>query len=507
MKTCYRQILLSWVVSAVIVISGVKPAPAQNALPQSIAELKHILTGFAAFSSSTQKSDSLNALLDRLKAKTQIPFTTKDSVLFLVRASSGTVQIFGDHCGWSNETGVPFSAVKFPGLDVYTLALKLPSHAKSDYKVVLGSSWILDPLNSRQQWGGFGPNSTFWMPDYEVTTEMNPRSGIQKGSVTTNIRYNSTLLGYAVNYRVYTPPGYTNGSGHPVIYFTDGHEYADQNLGAVPTIIDNLVADGKIPPVMAVFIDPRNPSTGANRRNSELIKNAAFSDFIATELVPFIDRNYKTAAVRTGRAIGGTSLGGFHSAWISARHPGVFGNVLIHSPAFHVDRTIIETWRTGSFPVKTFLSYGTLFDGTADARTFRDMLASSSYDFRSIERAEGHSWGQWRTLIDEPMVYFFSNFSTQTELHPEFPELTIKAYPNPFNPAVNLSVFSETPVKASWNISDLTGRIILNSGIETFVITGITDSRIDMSGYASGVYIFNLVTEMGVFSRKLALVR
>lgn len=483
--------------------------PLHSQTPATMPALRAEFSRIAGYPAGAVRNDSLTAFLNRLQAAQQIPFTTNDSVTFVVRASSGNVQIFGDHTAWGTSSGVPFNAAKHPLLDIYTLTIGLPSDAKSDYKVVLGNNWILDPLNQRQQWGGFGPNSTFWMPQYRVTTEMNPRQGVPKGSLSNPIRVTSSRLGYTLQYRVYTPPGYAALSNLPVVYFTDGHEYADQNLGAVPTIIDNGIADGLFPPLMAVFIDPRNPDNlSQNRRQQELVRNASYSDFIALDLIPTIDAAFKTDPKPEKRAIAGTSLGGFHAAWFAARHPDKVGNVLIHSPALWVDVSIIETWRNGKFPVKTFLSYGTLFDGTENARSFRNMLESSAYRYQSIERSEGHSWGQWRTLIDEPLQFFFGENATQNRIErPAKFEIELQAHPNPFNPATTVTISSRVAGTAYWKILDVSGRTILQR-TPVSITPGKQHIVLNMTGKASGVYLFVIESpDWGILTQKLTLLQ
>ena len=56
-------------------------------------------------------------------------------------------------------------------------------------------------------------------------------------------------------------------------------------------------------------------------------KNPAYryETFVSSELVKYIDRNYKTIADRKGRAITGLSMGGHGAMWLGIRHKDVFG--------------------------------------------------------------------------------------------------------------------------------------------------------------------------------------
>lgn len=490
-------------------LAGFFPVSAQ--VPASTAALRAEFARIAAYSGSSARTDSLTALINRLKAAGKIPFGAGDSALFIYRGNVTGAQVNGDHNSWGSVSAneVPRTAIKWNNLDLFILGLKLPPNARTDYKWVLnGSSWVLDPLNPRQQWGGFGPNSTFWMPEYTVETETEPRSGIPKGTLSANIRINSTQLGYAVNYRVYTPPGYTSLADLPSVYFTDGHEYADANLGAAPIVMDNGVANGEFPPIIAVFIDPRNPDNlNQNRRQSELVKNTQFSDFVALELIPAVDAAYKTAKSPEKRAIAGTSLGGFHSAWFAARHAEHVKNALIHSPAFWVDLSVFDGWNGSQrLPVRVFLSYGTLYDGTDNARNFRDILSSKGYDFRAVERSEGHSWGQWRTLINEPLHFFFGEPATYAYEETIPAGFTVTAFPNPFNPSVTIQIQSSSAAYLRWSVTDLTGKMV-HTGIIQNMVPGATLIKPDFSGLASGVYLFKAEQSGRTVQRKLTLIR
>ena len=89
-----------------------------------------------------------------------------------------------------------------------------------------------------------------------------------------------------MNYSAYTPFGYDDMQNLPVIYVTDGQEYARDDLGSMVIVLDNLIADGAIEPLIAVFIDPRDPETGRNRRESEFLANEAYDRFLMGEYEP-----------------------------------------------------------------------------------------------------------------------------------------------------------------------------------------------------------------------------
>src|SRR5687768_5390107 len=81
------------------------------------------------------------------------------------------------------------------------------------------------------------------------------RDGIERGKLET-IEYDSTTVGIKRKARVYTPPGYTTYRKHPVLYLLHGIG-GDENEwgrgGSPDVILDNLIADKKAVPMIAVM--------------------------------------------------------------------------------------------------------------------------------------------------------------------------------------------------------------------------------------------------------------
>ena len=96
----------------------------------------------------------------------------------------------------------------------------------------------------------------------------------------------------------------------------------------MPTLLDNLIHAGEIPPIIAVMIDPVE-------RQREYRINDEYRDFLCAEFVPMIDQRYHTAANREGRGVMGASLGGLISSYAAFSQPQIFSKVGGQSSAFH----------------------------------------------------------------------------------------------------------------------------------------------------------------------------
>ena len=128
------------------------------------------------------------------------------------------------------------------------------------------------------------------------------------GTVTDDIRITSDVLGYDLQYRIYLPEGYDSRADHPVIFLTDGQNYIRR--GDMPRILNRLISDGKIEPVIAVFVDARDPDNlELNRRRTQFFCNVDYLQFYTDELIPTLEKNYPVVENREGRTIMGLSFG------------------------------------------------------------------------------------------------------------------------------------------------------------------------------------------------------
>lgn len=338
-----------------------------------------------------------------------------------------------------------------------------PEDARLDYKFVRnGSQWILDPGNPLRQRGGFGDNSEIRMPAYVPSPWVDRMSSRPNGSYSSARTLASTNLGYTVTYRVYTPPGYESGAldNLPVIYVTDGHEYADDQTGSMRIVLDNLIAEDAIEPVVAVFIDPR--VGGSNRRASQYVENPDFAAFVADELVPVIDGAYRTRATAGSRAILGTSLGGLNAAYFGAVRPEVFGLLAVQSPAFHAGSDIYGLYRDHpKRDLRVHITWGTINDVGSAGQNMADILTERGYDLQTVVLNEGHSWGAWRALLDDALIYFWGQVSSVNvaRRHPAAVDFRLgEPYPNPARHSFQLPVTLSEAANVELGVYDMLGR-------------------------------------------------
>lgn len=150
--------------------------------------------------------------------------------------------------------------------------------------------------------------------------------------------------------RVFLPEDYdpTSQIGYPVLYLNDGQ---DAEAVALQTTLDDMIGRGEIRPAIAVAIDMPaermaaygfSDRTGqrslvATTRHGDVGAHAhAYSEWVATGLVPAIDARYRTRARAGARTILGWSLGAAHALNLAWQYPEVFASVGAFSPSLWV---------------------------------------------------------------------------------------------------------------------------------------------------------------------------
>ena len=145
------------------------------------------------------------------------------------------------------------------------------------------------------------------------------RAGIPNGKIDT-ITYESKTVGTKRRALIYTPPGFSRKNKYPVLYLLHGIGGDEKEWlkgGKPQVILDNLLADGKIAPMIVVMPNGRAMKDDRAAGNIfDSLKVQAFANFekdLLNDLIPFIEKNYPVLTDREHRAIAGLSMGGGQS--------------------------------------------------------------------------------------------------------------------------------------------------------------------------------------------------
>jgi enterochelin esterase family protein len=244
------------------------------------------------------------------------------------------------------------------------------------------------------------------------------RPDVPRGNIERHL-FKSALMGNERRIWVYTPPGYQAGEGaYPVLVTFDG----GAALTSIPVqrLLDNLLADGRIRPAVAVFVD--NPTDTS--RNDELPCNEAFAQFIETELLPWLRANYGVSHAAADHYVTGVSYGGLASMWLAYRLPHVFGNVLAQAPSLWwgpgwdvgkpaAAQTIPDEWLIDQYeaaprlPVRFWMEMGLMEHPSrmlSPSRRMRAVMEAKGYDLIYSEPNGGHDSALWRGTLAKALA-------------------------------------------------------------------------------------------------------
>lgn len=379
-------------------------------------------------------------------------------VTFLWRSVHDTRNVFvrGSYLGVGPASD--YAMHRIGNSDVWYLTLKFPTGARFVYQLSPNDPLTfddprvgqrvatrqVDPLNPHTS--GCPANTSKYRCDSEAALPGAPpqpwrvvKPGVAEGRLEKQTVKSATQkLDRGVS--VYTPANYkADGPPNALLILFDGEDLAD-NKDPVTTL-NNLIAAGKIPPTVAVFVE-----NVSRRRLVDLVANSEFADFMATELVPWIRAHYNVTKDPKQTVLTGYSAGGLASTYVALRHSEVFGNVLSQSGAFWWSfehnggvcgprcpdtggsggENIRDATTEGNFlvreflaspklPVRFYLAAGTFEidrDGGGggileSTRHLRDVLMAKGYDVRYEQFVGGHDGLSWRGALANGLISLF----------------------------------------------------------------------------------------------------
>jgi len=204
---------------------------------------------------------------------------------------------------------------------------------------------------------------------------------------------------------IYLPPRYENdvNARFPVLYLLNGQTYNEDQwvrLGA-PVIADQLIHSNQSLPFIMVFPDDRYWNSAAG---------PGFGNRFINDLIPYVDKNYRTLADRKYRFLGGLSRGGGWTVQLGFEHPELFGALGLHSPAiFKDDAPYVERF-VQDIPLENrprlWLDIGDSDMELARALVLEDILTRNDY-FHEFHRFAGdHTEVYWNAHVEKYLRWY-----------------------------------------------------------------------------------------------------
>lgn len=236
--------------------------------------------------------------------------------------------------------------------------------------------------------------------------------------------YDSPGLGMDRRITVYTPPGYENSAEkYPVLYLlhgAGGDEEAWISLGRTAQILDNLIAEGKVKPMIVVMPNGNVIQDGAPGEGSKNFYKPQFMipktmdgtyEGAFEDIIKFVESNYRVKADKANRAIAGLSMGGYHTLHISRYYPNTFDYMGLFSAAImpREDATG-KVYSNFDETLKVQMDNGYKLYWIAIGKT--DFLYKANEEYRSkldamgmkytyVESEGGHTWRNWRVYLSQ----------------------------------------------------------------------------------------------------------
>ncbi|MDC0611219.1 alpha/beta hydrolase-fold protein [Vibrio sp.] len=309
----------------------------------------------------------------------------------------------------------------------YRVAPNVPQIDQDDWteqrRAVLATTQP-DPLNHSELFSQhddlFGAASTVTL-DKAPSDHYTRSLGNPKGLVT-DYRYTSTTLNNTRKISIYQPSHhYHVSAGAPLLIVFDGDDYLTKV--PTPTILDNLIAAGKVPPMRAVFINTPTPSL----RAKELTPNNAYSHFLATEFKPWLCKAHNICPNAENTILTGSSFGGLSSMYIAFKHPDQFGKVLSQSGSFWWSPDAqkkpgaqLHNWVADQFEaaphkaIDIYMNAGLFetkpaFSNILETnRHLYNILKNKGYHVDFAEVASGHDYFSWRVMLANGLITLFN---------------------------------------------------------------------------------------------------
>jgi enterochelin esterase family protein len=361
----------------------------------------------------------VNAQFQRGPQITSPEINPDNSVTFrMIASDAAKVTLSGN---WMTGWGTQVALVKGDS-GIWSLTTDILAAEFYTYTFNVNGVKLLDPSNAQVVRDGTRFENVLIVPG--EASDVYTVKDVPHG-VLSKVWYPSPTLDKNRRMYVYTPPGYENGDKkYPVFYLfhgAGGDEDAWTTLGRAPYIMDNLIADGKAEPMIVVMTngnawseaapgdEPAKENAGAP--DFSQMANGGFEKSLINDVIPFIEKNYRTLTDKNHRAIAGLSMGGMQTQTITNTNPdkfayiGVMSMGLMNDPRwvkYNEEEHKKQIMDLKNSDVKLYwIGCGKddfLFESVTNLRKLYDDLGFK-YEYR--ESTGGHTWANWRIYLSE----------------------------------------------------------------------------------------------------------
>ena len=318
----------------------------------------------------------------------------------------------GDFVFWASDGGgskdAPL-ALEPMEPNVWATTLKFPRNAYVEYIFLKNKKRVNDPFNARKSPNGIGGiNNYFYAPHAQSSPFLKPSRNVSRGRVTAHtLNVGPMIFGSERKLHLYQPPTQEPAA---LIVALDGQDYLRR--AKLPTLLDNLLAQNKIPPLVVAMIESPKAGEGSARM-SEYACNELTLIFLLKNVVPFAQEHLKLVdwkKTRGAYGIMGASMGGLMSLFTALRAPEIFGKVISQAGAFELwdypTSTFTLLTQTKTQP-RVWLDVGQMDWLLEPNRRMDKALRRQKFDVKLREYYAYHNWPAWRNVLPDALMWAF----------------------------------------------------------------------------------------------------
>ena len=377
------------------------------------------------------------------------------------------------------------------------------------YCFIVDGISIMDPENPQ-----YFPNEGFKNSLLEIPSKDGPLPhdicDVDHGRIE-YVHYYSKSLGATNTAIVYLPPSYMgqNGGGqfqgfgaqkkYPVFYLISGTTDTEEvyyKVGRVNYILDNLIAAGKAKE-MIVVLPYGNPSKllltpPAQGMPQTRFGGDPFSRDLIEDLVPYIDKNYRTKADRDHRAIGGFSRGGNQALFNGLSHLDMFSYLCSYSSFTSTDiPNVYDQADDTNKKIHLFwLGVGTddfLYGNARDYMEFLDKKGIRSVKEFTNDKF-GHTWMNAKYFLSKTLPLLFNKKAAELAMKEGQPAPAATGKEQQFTPGVMARLFPKPIISPEYTEENITFRFKAPEAEKVELECEILPENITMQRDSDGVW-------------------
>lgn len=372
-----------------------------------IALLDRARMDLAAATTAQGKAAIVEAFFNDVFAQGGTPLTsaTGDRVAFVAKDAPGS-GAYGVGGTWNNWTPSATPLQQVAGSALYAAEVTLPRTSAHEFKMADGANWYEDRRALHVAWDGINRNAPGGFNGV-VYPELRDAA---KGRLVAWRSVRATQLDDYRDVYIYVPAAYDQPSCPtlPVLYFHDGNEALTRDTFVTPA--DATYAATPAAAALLVFV--ALPSQTVRMAQYTFGPNSAgdaYLRFLKDDLLPQVERAWRTCTRPVDRGLSGASLGGLISTYAAFQHPELFGYVGAQSASFFWENSAMVT-RAGAdpvVPVRFYVDHGSPNDNRVVSLDFVARLSSKGYQHRHVEEPNGrHEWVFWQGRLPGLLRYF-----------------------------------------------------------------------------------------------------